>query len=477
MKLYQAMVMTLALVAGVQAAENYDQTLKAAANRYAERTRQAAEELNGARERIAAEKAPLLRRMRAAEDRIIAAESETTRWQTQQDNAADERRRLLRDFDALRKTSGYITTLAHDSLKAAVDGLAPGEEQGWGERLEALRGKLADASGAPDSRAAVDAMAELLDRTRQQLGGYAAPGRATADADNQVLDGTFAFVGPETFYRSRDGARIGAVRPRSGATYPILYALADWKPAEAAAFFAGEPAEIVADASGGKALRLREISGSFADHVRKGGLVAYAIIVVGLFALALALKKIHDLRQMAVSDAAAVRIFLGRIADGATSEAQAGLGALGVTTRELFAAGLQHLHEPKALLEERLQAVLLGQRLHYERRLPLLAVIATAAPLMGLLGTVMGMVKTFALITVFGTGNAAKLSSGISEVLVATELGLIVAIPALVAHGFIAHRLQRNLAFLERQALEFVTAVEVARTRGRAPAGKESVAA
>src|SRR3979409_224068 len=104
-----------------------------------------------------------------------------------------------------------------------------------------------------------------------------------------------------------------------------------------------------------------------------------------------------------------------------------------------------------------------GSGLDLSRRLPLMAVIATAAPLMGLFGTVVGMVKTFALITVFGTGNAGKLSSGISEVLVATELGLAVAIPTLVAHGFLAHRIQRNLSLLERYALQFATSVGTAK--------------
>jgi biopolymer transport protein ExbB len=139
--------------------------------------------------------------------------------------------------------------------------------------------------------------------------------------------------------------------------------------------------------------------------------------------------------------------------------------------------GLQYADQPKIILEERLQAVLLEQRLHYERRLPLLAVIATAAPLMGLLGTVVGMVKTFALITVFGTGNAGKLSSGISEVLVATELGLAVAIPALVTHGFLAHRIQKNLSLLERYALQFTTAVETARVSPGGEPQRESVPA
>jgi biopolymer transport protein ExbB len=90
----------------------------------------------------------------------------------------------------------------------------------------------------------------------------------------------------------------------------------------------------------------------------------------------------------------------------------------------------------------------------------MLAVIAAAAPLLGLLGTVVGMVKTFTLITVFGTGNAAKLSSGISEALVTTELGLSVAIPALILHGFLSYRTQKNLSLLERYAVEFVAASE-----------------
>ena len=70
-----------------------------------------------------------------------------------------------------------------------------------------------------------------------------------------------------------------------------------------------------------------------------------------------------------------------------------------------------------------------------ERFLPFLAITAAAAPLLGLLGTVIGMIKTFQLITIFGTGDAKSLSSGISEALVTTALGLSVAIPILILHG------------------------------------------
>ena len=222
-------------------------------------------------------------------------------------------------------------------------------------------------------------------------------------------------------------------------------------------------ASIAADASGGKALRLKETTGTIWEHIRRGGTVAFVIIGVGVLAALLILQKVSDLARMGVDSPATVARFLETVATDFMPAAKQQLKTLKPTTRELFAEGLNSAELPKTIVEERLQAVLLEQRLHFERRLPLLAVIATAAPLMGLLGTVVGMVKTFALITVFGTGNAAKLSSGISEVLVATELGLAVAIPTLVAHGFLAHRIQKNLSLLERYALQFCTAVETAK--------------
>jgi len=174
-------------------------------------------------------------------------------------------------------------------------------------------------------------------------------------------------------------------------------------------------------------------------------------------------QKVMDLRRLSLDEPSDIRLFLEYVYAGAWSKADVAVKTLKAPVCELFETGLRYCDSPKELLEEHLQSVLLRQRLHFERRLPLLAVIATAAPLMGLLGTVVGMVKTFALITVFGTGNAGKLASGISEVLVATELGLIVAIPTLIAHGFLSQRIQKNLSLLERYALEFVTAAETAK--------------
>jgi biopolymer transport protein ExbB len=441
-------------------AETFDEAAAGATTQYAERLRVASDQLTKVREQIASEKAPQLKALHAAEERIIAAETEITQLETGQEQSLEKRRQLQKEFDTLRKNLGYVATLAHDSSTALRDSLAPGEEQLLQERLLALQQKFDDPAAALTSAPTVAAAELLLQRVEQTLGGYTTAGKAILAGKNEVVEGTFAFVGPETFFRTLDGRSAGTVRTREGSIYPIYYPLSDWKPAEAEAFFQGKPGTIMADMSGGKALRLKETKGTLWQHVNKGGIVSYAILCVGLLSLLLIINKVRDLTKLGVDEPETVHQFLSKLSSGARSETQHALGTLRSATAELFTTGLRFMDEPKTVLEEHMWAILLRQRLHYERRLPLLAVIAVAAPLMGLLGTVTGMVKTFALITVFGTGNAGKLASGISEVLVSTELGLIVAIPTLVAHGFLANRIQKKLSLLERYTLEFVTAAQ-----------------
>jgi biopolymer transport protein ExbB len=451
------------MVPTVRAAETFDDAMKRATSDYEEKSRKAADDLNAARKRIADEKAPFLLRMRTAEDRIVTAQSEIEEFQAAHDEVAEQRAKLLLELDGVRKNTAYVSTLARDSLKAFEEGLAPGEGQLLSDQITALDQKLDDTSSGSAGRAAMDVAEFLLERTQKELGGYSARGSSLIAGGNSVQKGTFAFVGPETYFLPLEGGGPGTARMREGSAYPITFELAEWGRGDAAAFFQGRQAVVEADASGGKALRLKETTGTILEHVQKGGVVAYAIIGVGLLSLFLIAQKVRDLSRLAVESPPKVRAFLAQVAAGEESAAKRALAGLGGPTRELFEVGMQNIDKPKSILEEHLQSVLLEQRLHFERRLPLLAVIATAAPLMGLLGTVVGMVKTFALITVFGTGNAGKLASGISQVLVATELGLVVAIPTLIAHGFLANRIQKNLSLLERYALDFVIAAETAR--------------
>ena len=446
----------LLLSTTLPAEESIDDAMKRANSDYGQRLRLANDELIRTRERIAREKAPLLQAMRASEDRIISAQTEIAQLETAQEQAAEKSRKLGKEADQLRKNESYLNTLAHDSLTAFEEGLLPGERWFLAESIQSHQEEFAQPAKLTGPQRSSAAASFLFEHVQLSLGGYTKTGSSLVEGDNLMLAGTFAFVGPETFFRPERGGFAGTVRLREGTVHPVTYLLPEWKPTAAEAFFQGRLGTIFADASAGKALRLQETKGTIWQHINKGGLVSYAILCVGLFALILILLKVRDLWRMAVDKPETVHRCLAGLTKGNRLAAQESVRKLKATTRELFEAGLLHLDESKTLLEDGLNAVLLRQRLHYERRLPLLAVIATAAPLMGLLGTVTGMVRTFSLITVFGTGNAGKLASGISEVLVATELGLIVAIPTLIAHGFLSHRIQKNLSLLECYAVEFV---------------------
>jgi biopolymer transport protein ExbB len=100
-----------------------------------------------------------------------------------------------------------------------------------------------------------------------------------------------------------------------------------------------------------------------------------------------------------------------------------------------------------------LYAALLDQRNRLERWLGAIAMTAAVSPLLGLLGTVSGMITTFKAMTLFGAGDARAVSGGIAEALITTELGLVVAIPALLAHALMSRRVKNYFAQLENDAV------------------------
>ena len=111
-------------------------------------------------------------------------------------------------------------------------------------------------------------------------------------------------------------------------------------------------------------------------------------------------------------------------------------------------------------LEEILFEKILEAQPRLERFLPFIAVTAAASPLLGLLGTVTGMITTFSQIRISGNSDINSLASGISEALVTTKFGLIAAIPALVLHALLSRRVQGLLAGMEKFSTAFVNGME-----------------
>ena len=137
----------------------------------------------------------------------------------------------------------------------------------------------------------------------------------------------------------------------------------------------------------------------------------------------------------------------------------------------LDAKAAAHL-ESIELVEEVMYESMLNTQPKLERFLNVIAVTAATAPLLGLLGTVTGIIKTFKLMKVFGAGDPKPLISGISEALITTELGLVLAIPALVIHALLSRRVAGVLARMEKLSVAFVNGLSRRQTT-TAPAKKE----
>jgi len=169
-----------------------------------------------------------------------------------------------------------------------------------------------------------------------------------------------------------------------------------------------------------------------------GGIVGYAIVLVLLFGLALAVERFIFLSKEE-----------GKIKDQMATKEASDNNALG----RIWKAFGDFKGMDKDRVELKLDEALIKNSSPFEKRLGLIKLFAAIAPLMGLLGTVTGMIATFQSITLFGTGNPAIMAGGISQALVTTVLGLVCAIPLLLIHNFLNDKAQGILTILEEQSL------------------------
>ncbi len=125
----------------------------------------------------------------------------------------------------------------------------------------------------------------------------------------------------------------------------------------------------------------------------------------------------------------------------------------------ILAAGLSNSRHGRDVMKDSIQEAA-NQVIHeLEKYLGALGTIAAIAPLLGLLGTVIGMIKVFTALNLEGAGNASVLAGGISEALVTTAAGLLVAIPAMMAHRYFVRRVEALVVTLEQEAIKLVDAL------------------
>ena len=181
------------------------------------------------------------------------------------------------------------------------------------------------------------------------------------------------------------------------------------------------------------------------EHLEKGGLWAIPIILFACFALTIALLKAAQLLRLSKIKMHS-QMQLQQFFKAENSNEFAGM------QQQLFNLTLQS--EKGQVRDDQLFNQLIHDKHKLDNFIGAIAVTAAVAPLLGLLGTVSGMIETFKMMTLFGSGDPEVVSGGIAQALITTELGLVVAIPALVLNALLSRKAKAYYSQLEGFALQ-----------------------
>jgi len=181
---------------------------------------------------------------------------------------------------------------------------------------------------------------------------------------------------------------------------------------------------------------------SLMERINQGREVGYIIIIVGIFGIGIALWKLYTLYMMGIAVKKQAK----------AANAPKNDNPLG----RVLQVGKDNLNKDIETLELKLAEAIMAERPAIERGINVVKIISVVAPLAGLLGTVTGMIVTFQQITLFGTGDPKIMAGGISQALVTTVLGLVVAIPTTLLHSFAASSSRGIINVLEEQSTGIV---------------------
>ena len=226
----------------------------------------------------------------------------------------------------------------------------------------------------------------------------------------------------------------------------------------------GQAEDVPVDISRGSAVR--QISGNLDlfEQIAAGGPVVWPILGILLFGILIVVERLYFLLRRRINAEKLIEQ-LNHLALSQQWESCEKLldkfknKPLAIVLR----TALKNRRMKREDIENALQETILGQIPPLERFLSTLGMMASIAPLLGLLGTVTGMINTFHTITYFGTGDAKMMSGGISEALVTTMLGLSVAIPIMFSHTLLSRFVENLIAQMEEKAVAFINTIEKVR--------------
>ncbi|MGD9418554.1 MAG: MotA/TolQ/ExbB proton channel family protein [Verrucomicrobiota bacterium JB025] len=439
----------------------------------------AREQLEATRNEYTAMRRALYREINKLDDEALEFGRELRGLEKEAARRSANAMNLKREIEARETEFNYAVGVLGNYSGALLTRVHPAENQLYRSRLEEATARAGASLDDPEAElgASIVAAEVGLERLRAVIGGHRFDGEALRNG-TEATDGSLLVYGPSVYMAAKDGSFEGvATFAESGTALPTVVALSKEAVAEgtiAKAIHEGA-GELPFDPTMGKAIQVLAAHETIGETIEKGGVVGYAILILGLIAVGLTVFKAIEIMRFPVPS----RRLINEIIDDLLADDQKGAMAkasrVGGMSGKMVKTGVEQFYEKRRVLEEALFEKLVVVKPRLERFLPFLGLTAAAAPLMGLLGTVLGIIKTFKAMALYGSGNQKAFTQGISEALITTAEGLVVAIPVLVLHGIMRSLAKGKFNEVEGVAIALMNGTTELDKRGSEVAPKKEV--
>lgn len=200
------------------------------------------------------------------------------------------------------------------------------------------------------------------------------------------------------------------------------------------------------------------------ELVQAGGWLMIPILLCSVVAAGISVERLWTLRAEQVAPRDLLTQVWSWIRNNEMDSSRLREVKSGSPLGQILVAGITSHRRGRDVMKESIEEVANHVVHELERYLNTLGTVAAITPLLGLLGTVIGMIKVFTAIQLEGTGNAAVLAGGISEALITTAAGLTVAIPSLFFHRYFQRKVDELVIYMEQEALKLVEVLNADRT-------------
>ncbi|MCG3147966.1 MAG: hypothetical protein PCFJNLEI_01407 [Verrucomicrobiae bacterium] len=428
----KTILLSLCLAGSVAVADEVDQA-RTAVQRDLETSLR---ELTTLRDAIAAEKLPLARELTTVEDQLSTLRKDYDRVTRAQDMANLELANLKSEIKTRQDEVAYIGNLMDEFARGLETRIHVSELQRYAPLIEAAKAAPGNvdlsASDKYDRQAAL--MKTAVVRLQDLIGGARFDGRAV-DPQGVVADGKFALIGPAVLFASADGQTAGIAVPQSGSTKPVVRPLEKKVNIALAGIIATGEGALPLDPTRGGAIRELIHRASLVHYFKQGGPIMWPLLLASILALTVIIERLTFLaKEKRRREPLVMSSMMAALENGDVEEAI----RVGKPSQDYIIKTLTYAltHRQKSLTDALLRAA--SQELHrFTRAIPLLDTIVTLAPLLGLLGTVTGMMGSFGMLGGAELGAPAQITGGIAEALIATCVGLGIAIMCLLPMNYL----------------------------------------